>query len=216
MAWLEADALLHFRRLLGDLPTDKFTFKSQVVPSADGTTKVFHTGDQNLLSGSVKIYVNGALRTETTHYTVDLTNGVIEFLDAFIPTAGQNIEATYHYQWFTDAQLLSFLTGGSNVIGVELITSDDLIIGMRPAACFFACYYAYMKKAGEHADSLEASAEGFTANQGKSFPNWKRMAENAWAQGKDAVDFYNENVLAVGGIGMAIVSYRMPDYLPRS
>lgn len=212
MAWLEADALLQFRRLLGDLPTDKYVFKSQAVPSADGTTVEFFTGDQNLVSGTLKVFVDGVESSPAP--TPDLTNGTFVFATA--PVAEVDIQASYQYQWFSDLQLGAFLLAGANVIGVETIDAEDLGIGLRPAVLSFSAYFAYMKKAGEHADSLEAAAEGFTVNQGKSFPNWKRMAENAWAQGKDALQFYNDNILAVGGIGMKITAYRMPDYMPQS
>lgn len=42
--------------------------------------------------GSVKVYRNGTLRTEGTHYTINYATGVITFTAGNIPTAGQVIE----------------------------------------------------------------------------------------------------------------------------
>lgn len=42
-------------------------------------------------AGTLRVYVNGATRTETTHYTVNYTTGVITFLPGFIPASGHEI-----------------------------------------------------------------------------------------------------------------------------
>lgn len=42
--------------------------------------------------GNVKVYRNGTLRTEGTHYTINYATGVITFTAGNIPTAGQVIE----------------------------------------------------------------------------------------------------------------------------
>jgi uncharacterized protein (TIGR02217 family) len=42
--------------------------------------------------GSVKVYRNGSLRTEGTHYNINYATGVITFTAGNIPTAGQVIE----------------------------------------------------------------------------------------------------------------------------
>lgn len=60
--------------------------------TGDGTTTVFYARDSSLdriaaFNGSPAIYVAGALRTLTTHYTQDLATGRITFVTA--PTAGQ-------------------------------------------------------------------------------------------------------------------------------
>jgi hypothetical protein len=147
-------------------------------------------------------------------YDADLSFGVVTFETA--PVVESVLLASYNYQWFLDEQLTSFLLAASNTIGVETEESDTLPIGLRPVLLHFACYYAYMSKAAETADSLVASAEGYSVDQGKSFPNWKRMAENARDSAKAAVEFYNENILQVGGVGIAITSYYHPNYVPRS
>lgn len=46
-------------------------------------------------SGTLLVYVNNVLKTETTDYTVDYTTGVITFLVA--PTNGHTVKATYEF-----------------------------------------------------------------------------------------------------------------------
>jgi hypothetical protein len=208
------DAVYQLRSLLGDLSTDKFQFKVQAFPATDGITTVFHFGETLLVAGSLEVFLDGLLVEDPTDYTSELETGTIEMLVA--PPAESVLQASYHFQWFIDSQAEAFLTNAGNLIGLEFVTDETLPFGLRPALLHFACYYAYMKKAADTADSLVASAEGYQVDQSKSFPNWKRLAENAWEQAKAAIEFFNENPLNVGGIGMAIVSYRIPNYVPPS
>jgi len=202
------------RNHLGDNSTDKFEFKAQAYPAPDGTTKAFHCGDTRLVASSVKVYVDGILKVLTTDYTLDAMKGVVEFVAA--PAPESDIHISYHFQWFGDDHLEDFLLAGANTLGVDTVGSDSLPVMLRSAVLHFAAYFAYMKKAAETADSLVAAAVGYQVDQSKSFPNWKRLAENAWAQGKAAIDFYNENPLNAGGIGIKITSYRLPNYVPTS
>ncbi|NWG45991.1 MAG: DUF2460 domain-containing protein [Alphaproteobacteria bacterium] len=49
------------------------------------------------VTGTVKIAVAGAAKTEGVHYTVDTTTGIVTFTGGNIPTAGQAITAGYEF-----------------------------------------------------------------------------------------------------------------------
>jgi uncharacterized protein (TIGR02217 family) len=49
------------------------------------------------VSGTVLIAVAGVTKTETTHYTVNYTTGVVTFTGGNIPTAGQAITAGFQF-----------------------------------------------------------------------------------------------------------------------
>jgi len=49
------------------------------------------------VSDTVQIKVAGVLKTETTHYTVDYSTGLVTFTAGNIPTAGQAITATFEF-----------------------------------------------------------------------------------------------------------------------
>jgi hypothetical protein len=213
VAWVQTDALTQFRRLLGDTDTDKYTFKTQLLPTPDGVGTIFHTGDTRLVAGTLRVYLNGALVDEGD-YDADLQTGTVDLDEA--PAAESVLLASYNFSWFQDDQLIAFLLTAANTIGMETEEDTTLPVGLRPALLHFACYFAYMSKAAETADSIIASAAGYTVDHSKSFPNWKRMAENAKDSAKSAIDFYNENILSIGGPGIAIVSYRLPNYVPTS
>jgi len=51
-----------------------------------------------VVSGSVLVAVDGTLKTEGTHYTVDYINGVVTFLAGNIPTLGQVITAGFEFR----------------------------------------------------------------------------------------------------------------------
>lgn len=42
-------------------------------------------------SGTIQIFVNAVLKTETTHYTINYTTGIVTFTGGNIPTAGQSL-----------------------------------------------------------------------------------------------------------------------------
>jgi uncharacterized protein (TIGR02217 family) len=49
------------------------------------------------VSGTVQIKVAGALKTETTHYTVNYSTGLVTFTTGNIPAAAQAITATFEF-----------------------------------------------------------------------------------------------------------------------
>lgn len=206
------DARFRLRAQLGDLATDKFVFKSLVYPTPDGVNTVFHTGDTNLVADTLSVNVSGV--PTAVSGTPNWAQGTFELNTPPLP--GAEVTSTYLYQWFTDEQIDAFLLSGVNTIGVESIDTESLVFTLRPAVLLFSAYYAYMQKAAEVAHSLVASAEGYQTDQSKSFPNWKRLAENAWAQAKAAVEFYNLDLLNAGGTGIAIKTYFFQPYMPGS
>lgn len=211
MAWEDSQALAAFRRLLGDTSTDKFVFRQDVDPTPDGVTKHFQLGETNVIEATVKIYKNGALMN--SGYTLDAPNGVIEFTNP--PAIEERIQASFNFQWFNDDQLRGFLDSGANSVAIESFVDDALPIGLRPGVLHLASYFAYMMKSAETADQVSTDAEGFKYDQ-RSFANWKKMAENAKDSAQKAIEFYNLNILNSGGIGIAIRTYRLPDYVPHS
>jgi uncharacterized protein (TIGR02217 family) len=50
-----------------------------------------------LVTGTVSIFVNAVLKTETTQYTLDYNTGLLTFAVGNIPSAGQIITSTYEF-----------------------------------------------------------------------------------------------------------------------
>lgn len=68
------------------------------VQSAFQLTKTYTSGTESVVrkitrpvSGTVKIFVNGSLRTEATHYTVNYSTGVVTFTGGNIPANGHAV-----------------------------------------------------------------------------------------------------------------------------
>ena len=208
--WDVSAAISSLRSLLGDNTTDKFEFKVDVFPTPDGITRRFFGGQTRLVEHSLQVYINRQLAV-----TGVATSGVVEidyekgsFDLGTAPSGHMNVQASFYYQWFRDAELLTFLTTAANMNGYEFIYTD-FPIGVRGALLDFAAYYAYMKKAAEYADHLTASAAGYTYDQGKSHPNWRELAKTALAAGKEKLKLFEEGLIS-NAPSMAFVSYRLP------
>lgn len=70
---------------------------AEVVGTGNGTTVAFNLSNQTAVSGTLKVWVAGTLKTEATDYTVDYDRGIITFLASKIPAAAAEITATYWY-----------------------------------------------------------------------------------------------------------------------
>jgi len=81
----------------------------------NGVDKYFKLKNSGLLTSPTPIvFQAGLLKVENTHYTVDYDHGVITFL--VVPPQGEEIEFTYYWSVFTDAEVQYFLTeAGDNV-----------------------------------------------------------------------------------------------------
>jgi hypothetical protein len=64
--------------------------------TGDGSTTVFVLDHTYVSSGTLLVYLNGVLKTETTHYTVNYTTGTITFLTA--PGSAVAITASYRFR----------------------------------------------------------------------------------------------------------------------
>lgn len=68
----------------------------EAVGTGTGSQTQFSLDHTYITSGTLEVYVNGALQTETTHYTVNYTTGVITFVAA--PTSGHAVTASYRFR----------------------------------------------------------------------------------------------------------------------
>lgn len=126
-----------------------YTATTEAIGTGDNTTATFqltiNDGDSGNAynreiylpeSGTVSIYVNAVLKTETTHYTISYTTGVVTFTGGNIPTAGQTItwsgsfyvQVRYDIDEFPDARLFIW-----NNDGTGLVEGPDIpLVEVRP------------------------------------------------------------------------------------
>jgi uncharacterized protein (TIGR02217 family) len=90
------------------------------------------------ISGTVSVYVNSVLQTETTHYTINYATGVVTFLSA--PTSGHTVKASFQFDKpahfvnddnpYTVEQELDSDTGGAVSVfhhdGMEIEEVDEI------------------------------------------------------------------------------------------
>ena len=77
----------------GDGATANFQLRKQY--TSGGVT--INRSIKKPVSGTVNVYVNGVLKTITTHFTVNTTTGTITFTGGNIPSAGQVITSDFEF-----------------------------------------------------------------------------------------------------------------------
>jgi uncharacterized protein (TIGR02217 family) len=76
------------------------------------------------VTGTLKVYLDGTLKTETTHYTVDYTTGAIEFLAApgVDVVVAASCEFDFHVRFADDAlNIITAWKGAGEINGLKLI-----------------------------------------------------------------------------------------------
>lgn len=145
MSWTTSVADL--RTLLSDGEADRYCRRKKVFGRQNGSNKTFFTfefrrvTDFTSTEEPLTVYVNGS----AAGITAD-DPGTGFFTLATAPANNDILEATYYYQWFTDAELTAFLTSAVRWLGLgtDPSTLDD---GLVPAALQYAAKDAYYKMA---------------------------------------------------------------------
>lgn len=215
--WDISSAINSLRSLLGDAGTDKYAFKVDCVPAPDGITTRFFAGQTRLIEDTLAVYQNGVEIAPSGVSLPDPSGGLFDLLVA--PSGGMELQASYYYRWFHDAELEEFLQQGSQTLAFTGVDDPALTVGIRAVVLDLACYYAYMRKATEYADSLVASAAGYTADQSRSHPNWRGLAQQAWDTAQKRIDMLANNPLSDNAgmkPGMRFVAFVLPTYVPKS
>lgn len=207
--WTLSDAIVSLRRRLSDGADDKYVHQMEVDPEPDGIQTTFAVPDSRLVADSLELTLEGS---PVTPDTVDHPAGRFTLA---APDANQKLRASYYFQWFTDAELEDFLGQASNMVGYDGVEDESLPFGLRPATLTYACYFACMKKAAEAADSVSASAGGFSTDTNRQHPNWLAMARLYWDNAQREEESFAEPVGAEKP-AMAFVSYKLYRYVPRT
>lgn len=212
-AWEVSSAINSLRSLLGDNLRDKFEFKADVFPTPNGLATRFFVGQTRVDADSLQVYLAGVQAPSggpSGVVALDAERGTFDL--GIAPSGSVEVQASFFYQWFTDAELTVFLHTAAGIVGMEQADDEALPIGVRSAVLDFSAYYAYMKKAAEHADSLVATAAGYTADQSKSHPNWRDLAKTAMEQGKAKLELYVDSPLGRSVPQMRFVAFTLPKW----
>jgi|OpeIllAssembly_1097287.scaffolds.fasta_scaffold00003_17 hypothetical protein len=207
--WDVTSAIGSLRSLLGDGSTDKFEFKANVYPTPDTVTTRFFVGQTRLVPNSLEVFHNGAAVSPSGITDIDTAKGSF----TYVPAPSGEVLASFYYQWFTDAEMLEFLNEGVNMLlGLESV-SGDFAIGLRPTLMQFACYNAYMRKAAEFAEAVEASAAGYTFKRDQASPNWKELAKAAMENAQAKLKLYLDNPVGSAAVQLRFISYALNRYV---
>lgn len=114
------------RVLTSDLP-----IYDRAIATGDATTVDFQTGSYPLIDGTVKVYLDGTLKTETSDYTLDLDVGLVTFNTA--PSAAAAIVVTFRHAILSDTQLQTLIDMEASVKlaaaqALDVIASNEALV----------------------------------------------------------------------------------------
>lgn len=163
MAWPDQPTAINaLRNLLGDGPTDKYCYQKKVFGTINGINASFKTFEFRRVTSftsatsPVGVYLDSALLPTSDIVSDDTVSG--EFSLSPVVASGLTnrnvLTATYYYQWFEDAELITFLQNASTwlILGTAFQNIPD---GLNSSLLRFAAQEAYEKAAMKY--SVRAS-----------------------------------------------------------
>jgi len=185
MSWLDPE--LDLRTLLSDGAVDKLCYQKKVFGSINGVNATFKTFENRIVDASLLVYVDDvSVSIVSTDFIVGTFNVTAP------PPSNSVVRATYYWQYFTDAELATFLIFASSSVGngIDATTvSSDLI----PAAIHYAAGKAYEKLASRAMEPISTEYLLEEIGQKTSLPversrQWKSMSDNMYATAKRLMD----------------------------
>ena len=211
--WDLNSAIASTRSLISDGAGDKFEFKTPVAPTPDSVTTRFFVGQTRLVADSLEVYHNGVQVAPSGIEDIHLDKGSFTYAPSGVAPSG-DITASFYYQWFKDDEITQFLYEAANMLSFESPSGDVIAIGLRPTLQQFALYNAYMRKAAEFAETVTASAGGYTFDRKAAHPNWAGLADKAFKNGQDKLKLYLDDPLSSQSPQIAIIEFRLNRYQP--
>jgi hypothetical protein len=209
--WTADAATAALRTRLGDAETDHYEFAVDITPTPDGVRKQFFVGRTRLVAGTLSVIHSGLAYTA---YSINAVKGVMEATGS-APTGA--VQASYYWQWFTDAELAAYLLDACESLGYTAVTDEALPVALRSVVVDLAAASAYTRKAAEYAESLSASApDGYNLTTGQSHPNWIGLAKAMTASAAEKYERYLTNPLTRAKPRLRHVTFLLPGYTPTS
>lgn len=114
------------RVLSSDLP-----IYDRAIATGDGLTVDFQAGSYPLIDGTVKVYVDGVLKIESTDYDLDLDVGLVTFTAA--PGAGDGIVTTFRHAILSNSMIQTLIDMESSVKlaaaqALDVIASNEALV----------------------------------------------------------------------------------------
>ena len=174
------EAIDDLRNLLGDSDVDKYAYRKKVIGTPNGSIVSFKTLERRRVTDFTTsvapfgVYVNDALVSVSADST---QTGEITLAAA--PVDGDDVTASYYYQWFIDSELDQFLKNASQWLGLTS-TYINVPDGLVPSALHYAGQEAYHRLANWWQTRLSETyrLEDVPSNKDdSSIKNWLELAK---------------------------------------
>lgn len=208
--WTLSTAIESLRKRLSDGPTDKYRHQMPVLPTPDGTHRIFGVPESRLVTGTLQVFLDGE---EITPDSIDHASGVFE---TPAPDEGQVLVASYYFQWFNDEELEEFLLQAAQLLNYEDVEDGTIPVNVRTPIISFGAYFAYLRKAAEAAPALVATAAGHTSDTTQEHPYWMNLAKMMWEAAQKELETAVTPPVGAARPAMKFIAYKMARYVPRS
>lgn len=198
MAW--TTAVEEVRNQISDGAIDKLRYRKRCFGKVDGTNLIFKTLEDHRITDLTNadapqgVYVDGA-KVDVDADFPDLG----EFTLKTAPDDGQEVEATYYIQWFTDPEIEKLLGASSQWLGFGL-TYTNLPPGLQYAAMLYACKLACEKMALRSVDYVSdvyQVSEAPRPEDKQAGLSYASLARDYFKQASEArKDYYTRNDMA--------------------
>jgi len=216
-------ALADLRTQLSDGPTDKLRYWKRVFGDLNGVNTRFKTFEfrriTNFTSGSIDptlgVYLN-RVRLSSAAISSDVPSvGVFDL--AVAPADGDVLEASYYIQWFTDAELQSFVDAAA--LWLDAGTVSQIVDGLKSSALRYALYQAYAKLALRWSEALADTyrlQDNPDKDKFKFVDEYQKQSQQYYKEAKDSRDdFYTRRGRAKQPLFGSVVG-RVKDQTPRT
>jgi hypothetical protein len=152
MSWPINTAVSELRTLLHDGPTDKYRHRKRVFGQVNGTNLRFKTLEYRRVtdfSDAAAVYPLGVFVNETLLAPASVPTDFIaegEFTLLVAPVDGDVVSASYYIQYFTDAELTTFMENAAKWL-IQTADTTNLDACLQQSALRYGAYEAYQKLA---------------------------------------------------------------------
>jgi hypothetical protein len=162
------------RQLLDDTDTSHSVKPDLLTLQVDGTRTSFILSNNNVVTASLKVSVDGGVYGTTGLVVDDAAAGLFHL---GTPPAA-DLQAIYFYQFFTDTQIDGIRDVGISKVGSEIDATAraNVVSGLFTPACKFAAAEGCRILANKFARMYPTTAQGQSADQSVISKQYKELA----------------------------------------
>ncbi|MFA5937595.1 MAG: hypothetical protein WC822_06995 [Candidatus Paceibacterota bacterium] len=199
---VESDDTADSKLKLGDTPQG----------TRDASNVIFRLSATNIVTTSLKLTYGATVRSAAGFTVLDAISGYIQ-MTAAPDTTTQPFFFDYSFQYFTDADMMKFLDGGTVDLGG--VAGTDLDVGLYSAQVQFALARFWKRRASTYANQYATAGGGASASPESVTAQFLSLAKAATSEGVRLMNVFYTRHGARQAPASGTITARMDPYTPR-